>query len=407
MVSAALRAWWATASRWELAAIALWSAVLLFVCVRVFVAPANRTVYPIFTGSAQLWWNGDDLYEPFRPMTVQDGYRYSPTFAILFTPLALIPDSIGGVIWRVFSTAAFLQALAWMAVRVLPWQVDRKQFAWLALLCLPLSVQSVNNGQANVIVIASMLATIAAVIEKRWNWASAFIALAFVCKVYPLALGMLLILLYPRQLLWRVTLAIAISLAAPFLFQNSNYVLDQYEKWIALLRADDRTEAPATDKHRDLWLLIDLYAIPISRRVYTLLQMLGGVGVAALLWTRQRSGWDEKALLTSTLALGVTWMLVLGPVVESSTFMLLAPCLAFSIVGAIQDSTRDLRKLLLVGSAMLFVAAALLGAIANTAHLNISGIHPMASVLYFAYLLLEPCPQSAAAVPESEWRVAA
>src|SRR5438046_2044679 len=105
--------WWQARSRWERTAIAVWTAVLLVICARAFFWPANRTVYPIFSGSAQLWWSSADLYEPNRPTTVQGGYRYSPAFAILLTPFAVFPDTLGGVLWRLVSTAALIAALAW------------------------------------------------------------------------------------------------------------------------------------------------------------------------------------------------------------------------------------------------------------------------------------------------------
>jgi alpha-1,2-mannosyltransferase len=384
-----LHSWWLARTRWERAAITIWCAVLLVVGVRVFLGPTKRTVYPIFSGSAQLWWNGEDLYEPGRPKTVQEGYRYSPTFAILMTPLAVLPDSVGGVLWRLANTAALIAALAWLANSVLPLPLSRGQFAVLTLLCLPLAVQSVNNGQANVIVIAAMLATVAAVKEERWNLACALMMIAFVCKVYPLALGMLLIALYPRQLWWRMSLAVAGSLLLPFLFQHPGYVVDQYEKWFTLLAADDRTHTAPQNKYRDLWLLIESFGIPLSRRGYQLLQVLGGVGIAILSWHRQRQSWPTKELLTSTLALAVTWMVVLGPGVESSTFLLVAPSLAWSILAAVLDREWAWRKLLLLGSALLFVTAVLVGSIANTADLHLIDLHPLAGLFYFVYLLTE------------------
>lgn len=386
---------WESRTRWERTALIVWCAILLFVCVRAFIAPDRRTVYPIFSGSAQLWWSGADLYEPHRPDTVQGGYRYTPTFAILLTPFAVFPDSVGGVLWRLVSTLALLGSLAWLARSVLPLALSRDQFAWLTLLCLPLTVQSLSNGQANLLVIAAMLGTVAAVREQRWNLACVLMTLAFVCKVYPLALGMVLIVLYPRQLLLRMALAIGVSLLVPFVLQQPQYVLDQYGKWIALLRADDRTNTEPENMHRDLWLLIDLYGLPVSRRLYTLLQLLGGVGVAVLCWARQRQGWPVQALLTSTLALAVTWMMVLGPVVESSTFLLLAPSLAACVLAELQGF-RSWRTPLLAGSAGLFVLAALLGAIANTAKLHVIGLHPWASLLFFAYLLTEVRPTALA-----------
>ncbi len=150
--------WWAARTRWQQVALVVWCGVLTFVCTRVWLRPTERTVYPIFSGSAQLWWQGQDLYEPGRPDTVQGGYRYSPAFAALMMPLAMVPDSVGGAIWRMVNVAAFLAALAWFAQAVLPWRLSRDEFAWLTLLCLPLSVQSINNGQANMLVITTMLA---------------------------------------------------------------------------------------------------------------------------------------------------------------------------------------------------------------------------------------------------------
>ncbi len=402
-----IRHWFIARTRWEQAAFAVWTIVLLFVCTRAFVAPASRTVYPIFSESTRLWWQTDDLYEPYRPNHVQGGYRYSPAFAILFTPFAIFPDAIGGVLWRIFSGACFIAALAWLTRSVLPGCLSRDHFAILTLLCLPLSVQSLNNGQANVIVIASMMATIAAIREQRWNLATALLLVAFICKVYPIAFAMLLIVLYPRQLLWRMAMAILPSLVLPFVAQHWDYVVDQHQKWIELLLADDRTNADDRNKHRDLWLLIDIYHLPVSRFAYRIIQMAGGAGIALLLWIRQRQGWDEKHLLISALGLGVSWILVLGPVVESSTFQLLAPSLAWSLVASVRESSWSARRLILAGSGLLFVLAAALGSLGNTADLSIIGIHPMASTLYFVYLLSEPRPIGELATPTETERLTA
>ena len=402
-----LRSWWTSRTRCEKAAFIVWTAVLLVVCVRVFIAPDKRTVYPIFSGSAQLWWSGLDLYEPHRPDTVQGGYRYSPTFAILVSPFAVFPDSLGGILWRLVSSGALLCSLAWLARTVLPWSFSRDQFALLMLFCLPLTVQSLSNGQANIIVIAAMLASVAAVREQRWNVSCILMTLAFICKVYPLALGMLLIMLYPRQLFARMTCAIALSLALPFLMQETNYVVDQNDKWFTLLRADDRTEAAPDDKHRDLRLLLEICGMPLSKPMWGLVQLAGGAGIALLTWLRQLNGWPEKSLLTATLALAATWMVALGPVVESSTFVLLAPALAWSILTAVQDDVSMHRKLLLVGSVMMFVLAVLLGGIANTARLHVIGLHPAGSLLYLLFLLTERRPPAPALSPSLTYRAAA
>jgi len=408
LLIADLLSWFDSRTRWEKAALVIWSALLLLVCVRVSVWPASRTVYPIFSASGRFWWTGAELYEPHRPTDVQDGFRYSPTCAILFIPFAFFPDAIGGVLWRLFSAAAFLGGLAWFARCLLP-SISAKQFAGLLLLVIPLSMQSINNGQANIIVIACMLAAVAAVNEERWNLVSVFIALAFVCKLYPLALGMILVVLYPRQLAWRIPAACLASLLLPFLCQHPTYVVDQYEKWIALLRSEDRADIDLKHMYRDAWLVIHLYGLPISRKVYLILQIAGGAAVALISWQRQRAGWPRAPLLTSTLALATAWMMLLGPATESSSFALLAPSLAWSIVAALESKDAGTRRGLLWGTCALFGVAVFLGGLNPDWRIHEAGVHAWASLGYFTYLLSEPHPHHAhaSAVVSDRRRLAA
>jgi hypothetical protein len=397
---AALRSWLGSASYLEKIAIIVWSMVVLFVSVRAFMTPATKTVYPIFSASARLWWSGIDTYEPGRPTDVQNGYRYGPTCSVAFTPFAIFPDAVGGVLWRLFNVATLLGALGWFARAVLPTKLTGGLYAGLALLILPMGLQSINNGQANLVVIACMLGAIAAVAQERWNLASALLAAAFVMKLYPLALGMILIVLYPRRLAWRIPLAAGVSLLIAFLFQHPDYVIDQYVKWIVVLQHEKRRELDGM--YRDLWLLIYLYDLPISRAGYLLIQIAGGALVAFVCWRRQRAGWPTAALLTATLALTTAWMMLLGPATESSSFILLAPSFAWSVLEALQEPAPGRRRLLLWGSCVCFVLAIALGGFMATVRIHSLGVHVWGSIFYFAYLLTEPRPAVAVALAQPE-----
>jgi alpha-1,2-mannosyltransferase len=408
LLFANLRIWIDSRTRWEKAAVVIWSAILLFVCVRVFISPESKTVYPIFSASGRFWWTSADLYEPRRPTDELCSYRYSPTFAILVTPFAWLPDELGGVAWRLFNMGAFFGSLAWLLRTVLQPKQTPDLLAWLLVLTIPLALQSVNNGQANLVVSAAMVGTVAAVKQKRWNLASVLMASAFICKLYPIALGMLLILLYPRQLLCRMPIAAMASLGLPFLCQYPRYVIHQYEHWLVLLRADDRADIAFEQMYRDLWLLIRLYGLPMSRNIYMLAQVSAGAGIALLCWYRQHAGWSEKTLLTSTLALATAWMMLLGPATESSSFVLLAPSLAWSVVEALQASAGRARTGMLWASCVLFAVAVLLGGFSTTVKIHALGVHSWASLLYFGYLLTQSCgPVTEAGQRSESWRVAA
>jgi alpha-1,2-mannosyltransferase len=385
-------------TRWEKLTWAVWIALLAGMCGRAFLMPNSRTVYNIWSSSSMLWWSGGELYQPHRPASVPPGFRYSPTFAILTTPFAWFPDAVGGVLWRCCCTILFAGAVSWWIRAVLPWRLSRDQAAQLFLLMLPLSVQSMSNAQANVPVITCLLATVAAIKERRWTWAAVFIAVAFGMKVYPLALGLVLVVLYPRQLGWRVPLAILAWLALPLLTQNTDRVVDQYQKWYTCVKEDDRSAIMWDQMYRDAWLLLRLAKVPVSREAYEIFEAFSGLAVAGLCWHRQRAGWPEKESLNGALALTCTWMLILGPASESCTYILLAPVLAASLVKALNESGGSWRRHLLYASCAFFLVAVCLGTLPGAALWHSWGLHPIGGLLYMAYLLTEPRPRLDAAV---------
>ncbi|MBM3995550.1 MAG: DUF2029 domain-containing protein [Planctomycetes bacterium] len=384
-----LRDWLSSLSPWERAALVIWGAVLLAVCVRAFIAPQTRTVYPIYRASADLWWAGGELYEPARPAWAADGYRYSPTSAILFSPFALCSDALGGVLWRLFNVLCFAIGVEWSARSALPMPLSGGQRGLLWLLMLPMTLQSVGNGQVNLLVAGAMLGAVAAVKEERWILASSLLSIAIVFKLYPLALAMVLIVLYRRALAWRLVVALAMAFGLPFVCQAPSYAVDQYVKWITALAAEDRSAITLDHMYRDVWLLIHLYDVPISRPVYGAMCVAGGGVVAWLCWRGQRDGWPTGKLLTHALALSTTWMMLFGPATESSSFALFAPSFAWSMLEAAASTERSARHGLLWSSAAIFFVAVVIGGVVPSWRLHSAGVHVWASLCYCAYLMAE------------------
>src|SRR4051794_26754942 len=69
----------------------IWGILAAAIAVHAFFFPLVHSVYPIYAPPARAWWMGENLYL-FR----LDYYRYSPLFAILLTPFAVLPDGLGG-----------------------------------------------------------------------------------------------------------------------------------------------------------------------------------------------------------------------------------------------------------------------------------------------------------------------
>ena len=91
---------------------------------------------------------------------------YSPLAAAFFSPFAFVSQNVAEVLWRLVLGLALPLAL-WFNARTL-FDFSKKEFAWLFLLIVPLTLSSLNNGQANIIIIVLFLVAAGAASQSRW-----------------------------------------------------------------------------------------------------------------------------------------------------------------------------------------------------------------------------------------------
>jgi hypothetical protein len=332
--------------------------VLVAVCARALAVPGENNCYRIWSNAARHWWAGADLYSPDRPGEYGLGsYRYSPLVAILLTPFGLLPDALGGVAWRLANAGLLAWALAWWCRAVLPRALTAPQKAVLFLLVLPLAVGNFNNGQANALVLSALLAATAAAAEDRWNLTAILLALAALVKIYPLALGLLLVAVYARPLAGRLTAALAVGLLLPFALQRPEYVTGQYTRWLEVVGHDDRSTFALDVSYRDFALLCRVWLVPLSNTAYRALEALTGAALAGLCVAAKRAGWPRRRLLTLLFCVGTCWMTLFGPATESCTYILVAPALGWALLdGWLTPRPAWLRRTLLLSCALLAAA---------------------------------------------------
>jgi len=121
------------------------------------------------------------------PMRVER-YLYLPAFAVALAPLAALPYAVALVLWQLASLAA----LAWVTTRcqrrveralgaARPW------LAWAPLACtLRLVDSNLANGQANLLVLALVVAALEAWFERRELGAGLLLGCASALKVVPM-----------------------------------------------------------------------------------------------------------------------------------------------------------------------------------------------------------------------------
>jgi hypothetical protein len=375
-------------THWQRAAILLWVVVLAASCVRCLVGHSERNVgiFAVYAEAGRHWFSGADLYPP---KDAWDSFLYSPAVAAGLVPYSLLPLAVGNVLWRLTVGGAFLAALWWWSRAVLPSALTRKQRALVFLLVVPVTAMTVLDGQAGGLVAAAVLLAVAAAAEERWGFAAAFATLACLLKVYPIALLLLLIVAYPRRATWPAVAAVVAGLALPFLFQRPAYIADQYGKWLGMMAASDRQGWNLDIANRDVAILFRAWGAPLDHHVWLIAQLGAAASAAALCFAAKQAGWQRRTLLFMLQGLATCWMTLFGPVVESFTYILIGPTLAWMLVDAWNARHSWAYRALLSASWAVFTSATLAVPFMHSIVYHRLGPHPFAGLLLLAALLVD------------------
>ena len=186
--------------------------------------------FAIFRAS---FWNliaGRDLYL-LRLDQADDLFKYSPSFALLFGPFAVLPFAAGLFLWNVVNALALFFALRLL---LLP----EKALVAQALVFLPM-LRSMQSSQSNALVAALIIFAFVCY-ERGWLWrAGIAVGLGAITKIFPLAA-----LMFPLPRPDRVravlisVLTTVVLLALPLLVVSPHTLIAQYQSWSALEKTE-------------------------------------------------------------------------------------------------------------------------------------------------------------------------
>lgn len=175
---------------------------------------------------------GKDLYVLY-PEIVWDYFKYSPTFALLMAPLAVLPDLAGLILWNLLNALALF-----FAVKYLPGKEDKTKVFILWFIAIEL-LTSIQNSQSNGLMAGLLVFSFVFFERRNVLLAALFIVLSFYIKLFGIAAAVLF-LLYPDKLkfiaysvLWTIVLGIL-----PLLVVSPEQLLFLYQSWANLLVSD-------------------------------------------------------------------------------------------------------------------------------------------------------------------------
>lgn len=188
--------------------------------------------YLIFKQSFYHLIHNQDLYA-FYPKEHFDLFKYSSTFALLFSVFALLPDYLGLPLWNIFNLVFLFAAIAFIP------RFKKEHLYFILFLGLFEYITSAQNEQSNTFVAGLIILTYALLEKKKYFLATLCIVLSVYTKLYGIV-GFSLFLLYPNKpkiaiytIFWFIILFFL-----PLIVIDFNQLIFNYQSWFELLKRE-------------------------------------------------------------------------------------------------------------------------------------------------------------------------
>lgn len=209
-----------------------WLGVYLVVVAIATVVCVGKTCnnFLIFRAAFEHVVRGVNLYVP-HPAEHADLFKYSPTFALLFAPFAVLPYAWALLAWNLLN----VMLLYWAVRLVMP---PRERLAAVQLTGIGL-VTTIDGTQSNGLVAALMILAFAALERERIAMAASTLVIGALVKIFPLAAGAFMLPRRDRGRVAALGLVVGAALVLlPLLVTPGATLIAQYRSWYAMGATD-------------------------------------------------------------------------------------------------------------------------------------------------------------------------
>ncbi len=322
--------------------LALYALFNLVIFVLVYLNPEARSVVPIYRVGSLGWWAGADIFGEGTA-----GFIYLPSFAVLYTPFALLGPQWGDIAWRAVSAGLLAYAIAEVLRLALPRFDSRTRWLILGtalLIALPGAANSLRNGQATNILYGLMLLGTVHVVEKRWWGAAILLALAFALKPLAIVYILLVAALQPK-IIPKLIVALVVLMALPLVHPDPARALELYRLGIHKVLMSG---APEAGRWSDITGLLGRFGIIAPESVLTVARVITALATLALGYVALKRGGRVRGMI-NLYALSVVYLMLMSPRTEAQTYLMLAATLAIaSVIAWHADSERKVPTLYIV-----------------------------------------------------------
>ena len=187
-----------------------------------------------------------NLYTAY-PSEYFDTNHYGPLFSLIIAPFALLPNSVGVILWALANAAV----LYW-AISLLPIEKNKKQI--ILLFSVVELMTSIHNVQFNPTVAAMLILSYVMVEKEQDIWATLFIAIGFMVKLY--GIGGIAFFWFSKHKVKFVASFIgwlAVLFVLPMSISSPRFIVQSYQDWYeALVEKNVQNNVVAGDNMQDI-----------------------------------------------------------------------------------------------------------------------------------------------------------
>lgn len=300
--------------RWQQVLFALVSLLVVFISVKQYsTSKASDTCthynnYIIFKNSPSHLSQGTNLYQGYEKEHY-DVFKYTPTFALLFTPFLSVPDIIGLSAWNL------LNALVWLfALFRLQNQSNRFFIFGLIIGVLELYI-AILNSQSNALIAGLLLWAYIYLEKGDFSRASLFIWLTTAIKLFGIVFFAMFLFYkgwHKKGIVYAILWGL-ILFFIPTLMISFKALFWQYSNYLDLLKADQSTFL----KYSFLGWLQAWFSWEPNRTLAVLLALVFQSGLCIYKSMHQQQ--NTKILMVASWLL---WVVIFNHMSESATFII-------------------------------------------------------------------------------------
>ena len=322
----------------------LWFIFIVIISVYVTLLHNTRSVTHHYRDASISWEKGQALYvtDNNEHGVKGRGFLYLPQAALLFTPFAKLPVSIGEILWRIFSLGLFAIGLAQLARLGHP---EKNYFSLMTILSIPLAVSSARNGQMNIIMTAFFMFAATSLVAEKWWHTGFYLTLSLVLK--PIAIVYLLLVgaLY-KPVRKPLFVCLIIMLLFPFLTQKPDYVLQQYKDCMQMFVYASNVGSTHTSYPHFFNMLLQ-FNIQLDPMVQNIIRALFALATCYLGFIAKKR-FDPATASVWIFILATGYLALFNPRTEYNSYIILAPALGYVIAHSIFSEANKIKSIILM-----------------------------------------------------------